>query len=146
MSVVREAGDSLPESLPALPFDEPSQPDSRIEWWFFHGRFGGEQVEERYFMASIFRTRFPDQNDQTIDGFSALISVLDPATGHQLTSSRVDRSIVRAPGPAGRRWRHRSFLAARCRRRASPLRRSARVRLSRSRAVVLWRPFDLPLG
>ena len=94
MSVVREAGDNSPENLPALPFDEPSQPDSRIEWWFFHGRFCGEQVEERYFMASIFRIRLPDRNDQTIDGFSALISVLDPATGHQLTSSRVDRSIV----------------------------------------------------
>src|ERR1035441_9230483 len=94
MSVVREAGDHSPENLPALPFDEPWQPDSRIEWWFFHGRFCGEQVEERYFMASIFRIRLPDRNDQTIDGFSALISVLDPATGHQLTSSRVDRSIV----------------------------------------------------
>src|ERR1019366_4026760 len=101
MSVVREAGDHSPENLPALPFDEPSRPDSRIEWWFFHGRFGGEQVEERYFMASIFRTRLPDQNDQSIDGFSALTSVLDPATGHHMTYSRAYRSMVLALGRPG---------------------------------------------
>ncbi len=81
---------------PLLPFDEPSQPDCKIEWWFFHGRFSGEQVEERYFMASLFRTLLPDRNGPSADAFSALISVLDPATGRQSASSRVDRSLVEA--------------------------------------------------
>jgi geranylgeranyl pyrophosphate synthase/predicted secreted hydrolase len=85
-------------NLPALLFDEPPQPDSKLEWWFFHGRFGGEQVAERYFMASVFRTRLADRNDHSADAFSALISVLDPTTGRQSALSRVDRSLVEALG------------------------------------------------
>jgi predicted secreted hydrolase len=58
---------------PALPFDEPPQPDSKIEWWFFHGRFGGGEVAERYFMASVFRTRLAGPDGRSADGFSAFI-------------------------------------------------------------------------
>jgi geranylgeranyl diphosphate synthase type I len=83
---------------PVIPFDEPAQPDSKLEWWFFHGRFCGEQVEERYFMASVFRTRLADRNGHSSDAFTALMSVLDPATRRQSASSRVDRSFVEALG------------------------------------------------
>jgi geranylgeranyl pyrophosphate synthase len=81
---------------PVIPFDEPSQLDSKLEWWFFHGRFCGEQVEERYFMASVFRTRLAKGNDHSADAFSAVISVLDPAAGRQSDSMRVDRSLIGA--------------------------------------------------
>ncbi|MCX6622081.1 MAG: hypothetical protein NTY38_13625, partial [Acidobacteria bacterium] len=104
MPALRNAADKLPEILPALLFDEPSQPAAKIEWWFFHGRFSGEQVEERYFMLSLFRTRQRDRNDRPVDTFSALISVLDPATGRQSVSSRVDRTLVAIlgrPSPDG---------------------------------------------
>jgi geranylgeranyl pyrophosphate synthase len=95
---------------PALPFDEPPQPDSKIEWWFFHGRFGGGEVAERYFMASVFRTRLAGPDGRSADGFAALISVLDPASGRQAASSRVDGRVIEtlgwpgAPGGAGDVW------------------------------------------
>ncbi len=76
--------------------DEPARSDSKLEWWFVHGRFAAKQAEERYFMASLFRLRIRDPEGQPVTGFSALISVLDPGNGEQRTSSRVDRQIVAA--------------------------------------------------
>ncbi len=49
-------------------------------------------------MASLFRNLLPEPNRKSVNAFSALISVLDPATGRQSASSRVDRSLVEALG------------------------------------------------
>jgi geranylgeranyl pyrophosphate synthase len=93
-----------------VPFDEPPQPDSKIEWGFFHGRFGGGEVAERYFMASVFRARLPGPDGRSADAFAALISVLDPVSGRQAASSRVDRRAVETlgwrgvPGGPGDLW------------------------------------------
>ncbi|MBI4873508.1 MAG: polyprenyl synthetase family protein [Acidobacteria bacterium] len=66
----------LPEHV-----DESPHLECSTEWWFVHGRFQGREAEERFFMAAVFRLA---------GGFSALVSVLDPATGRQRTSSRID--------------------------------------------------------
>lgn len=65
--------------------DESPRLDAKLEWWFVHGRFAGPEVDERYFMVSVFRTA---------DGFLALTSVLNPLTGRQGTSSRVDARLL----------------------------------------------------
>lgn len=76
--------------------DESPRADSKLEWWFIHGRFSGVEVEERYFMASLFRSQIPDEDGQSAQVFSVLISILDPRSGRQWTSSRVDRRLLEA--------------------------------------------------
>jgi geranylgeranyl pyrophosphate synthase/predicted secreted hydrolase len=79
----------------AIPIREPARPDSKLEWWFLHGRFSSA-TDERHFMASLFRVELPCRAGRGGDGFSVLLSVLDRRTGEQRTSSRVDRRIAAA--------------------------------------------------
>lgn len=67
--------------------DESPHTECSTEWWFVHGRFQGREAGQRCFMAAVFRVA---------GGFSALVSVLDQATGRQQTSSRVDRGLWEA--------------------------------------------------
>jgi geranylgeranyl pyrophosphate synthase/predicted secreted hydrolase len=91
-----ETKPNQPEA-PPLSFEGSAHLDAKIEWWFIHGRFAGEEVEERYFLVSLFRLRLPDK----ASGFVALISVLDPRAARHSTSSRVDQSIVEMAGQPG---------------------------------------------
>jgi geranylgeranyl pyrophosphate synthase/predicted secreted hydrolase len=70
--------------------------ESKVEWWFVHGRFAGPAVPERYFMFSLFRFKTPDADEQPVDAFAALLSMLDPRSGRQATSSRVDSRVLDA--------------------------------------------------
>lgn len=47
-------------------------------------------------MVSFFRFKVPDAEDRPVDAFSALVSVLDPRTGRQWTTSRVDAVLLDA--------------------------------------------------
>jgi geranylgeranyl pyrophosphate synthase/predicted secreted hydrolase len=78
----------------SLHLGESPHPDSRLEWWFLHGRFSGPETGERFFMTSLFRFHVPGPQDPPRTAFSVLISILDPQTGRQWTSSRVDRALL----------------------------------------------------
>ena len=83
--------------------DVSAQLKSKIEWWFVHGRFSGERIDEQFFMVSIFRAEIPGAAGRPVSGYSALISVLDAQSRVQHSSSRVDRAVLDAitrPGTA----------------------------------------------
>ncbi len=81
---------------PAARIDESAQPESRLEWWFFHGRYCGPRTAARHFMVSLFRFQIPQTAGSPATAFSALISTLDPESGRQWTSTRVDHKILDA--------------------------------------------------
>jgi geranylgeranyl diphosphate synthase type I len=69
---------------------------AKIEWWFVHGRFSGNRVDEQFFMVSVFRAEIPNATGCTVNAYSALISVLDARAGAQYSSIRVDRAVLDA--------------------------------------------------
>ncbi|MHB8731675.1 MAG: polyprenyl synthetase family protein [bacterium] len=73
--------------------DESPRASATLEWWFFHGRFAGAGVDERHFVVSLFRFEVPGADNRPADAFLALMSVLDPLTGRQRTSTRVDARV-----------------------------------------------------
>ena len=106
-----------------VPFDEPPQPDSKIEWWFFHGRFGGGEVAERYFMASVFRTRLAEGNGHSADAFKLFdeaLAIDKNQAGAVLGEEQVQRTArkalqeVRRPRRLGRKAPPGRFAAGHC--------------------------------
>lgn len=74
---------------------------SKIEWWFAHGRFSGNRIDEHYFMVGVFRAEIPDAAGRPVSAYTGLISVLDRRSGVHHSSSRVDRVALDA---IGRPW------------------------------------------
>lgn len=69
---------------------------SKVEWWFVHGRFSGDRIDEQFFMVSIFRAEIPGASGCPVSAYSALVSVLDARSGVQQSSSRVDQTALDA--------------------------------------------------
>ena len=72
--------------------DESAHPDSHMEWWFVQGYYQAAGSDRREFMASFFRLATWDARHR--DGFSFLVSVLDPASGRKEYLSQIDPRIV----------------------------------------------------
>jgi len=77
-------------------FEEAPQPDAPVEWWFLHGWFAGQEMDERCFMASVFRFEIPGAHGRQVSAFAALISVLCTRTGVQQSSSWLSHSALEA--------------------------------------------------
>ena len=73
---------------------EPSRPDKPLEWWFVQGRFAGEGVAPRNFMLALFRHALQWGSLSAGNGWTLLVSVLDPATGRSAFLSQVDEAAV----------------------------------------------------
>jgi geranylgeranyl pyrophosphate synthase/predicted secreted hydrolase len=65
-----------------------------LEWWFIQGYYEGKQVDRRYFMTSIFKHKVSSTKKSKGSAFSFLFSVLNPQTGEQETSTRIDRLLL----------------------------------------------------
>lgn len=63
-----------------------------MEWWFVQGFYEGAQSGRREFMAALFRYNYklPQAETTSVDAFTLLLSVLDPATGRTTTLSQID--------------------------------------------------------
>jgi len=79
-------------------FEEAPQPDAPVEWWFVHGRFAGQDVDERCFMTSMFRFEIPGAHGRPVNAFAALMSVLCTRTGVQRTASWLSHGALEAFG------------------------------------------------
>jgi geranylgeranyl pyrophosphate synthase len=66
-----------------------------MEWWFVQGEFTAE-AGRRPFMICFFRHGLPTAAGDPKDGSMILSSILDPASGKQWTSSRIDRYLFDA--------------------------------------------------
>jgi geranylgeranyl pyrophosphate synthase/predicted secreted hydrolase len=76
--------------------DESPHPESKLEWWFVHGRFAAGTGSDRYFMVTVFRFQVPGPEHSSSDAFYVMISVLDAAGCRQYSSTRVDPRVLDA--------------------------------------------------
>jgi geranylgeranyl pyrophosphate synthase/predicted secreted hydrolase len=74
--------------------DESPHPGSFLEWWFVHGCYRGPGVSERQFMVTFFKHPIRNGHRSGRKTFSYLASVLNPASGKNETTNRVDHSLV----------------------------------------------------
>lgn len=68
--------------------------DHPIEWWFLQGYYEGIQYGRRHFMACLFRHNVAPNPAMSDNGFSLLISVLDPQTQKNEVLSQIDHHFI----------------------------------------------------
>lgn len=90
---------ALPEDGPVF-VDERPQYQSRLEWWFVQGRYGGLDLESRYFMVSLFRHRL---GRLPRHGFTALLATLPAGAPRAAYRSLVDNQVATYFAGLGRR-------------------------------------------
>jgi geranylgeranyl pyrophosphate synthase/predicted secreted hydrolase len=76
-------------------YDESPHADVGLEWWFVQGEFTAASGR-RPFMICFFRHGLPTEAGDPKDGSMILSSILDPISGKQRTSSRIDRYLFDA--------------------------------------------------
>jgi geranylgeranyl pyrophosphate synthase len=77
------------------PRDESPHYDVRLEWWFVQGEFVAA-AGRRPFMVCFFRQGLSTEAGDPKDGYKILSSILDPVSGSQRISSRIDRYLFDA--------------------------------------------------
>jgi len=68
--------------------------DQPIEWWFVQGFYEGCQSGRRHFLACLFRHNVEPGSGRHDNGFSLIISVLDPQTQRNEVLSQIDPYLI----------------------------------------------------
>jgi len=74
--------------------DESAHESSALEWWFVQGYYEGPHCDRCCFMSSLFRQNVAARHMPPVDGFSLLLSVLDPGSARSQTLSQIDAEVV----------------------------------------------------
>jgi geranylgeranyl pyrophosphate synthase len=68
--------------------------DQPIEWWFVQGFYEGCQFGRRHFLACIFRHNVEPVPGRHDNGFSLIVSILDPQTQRNEVLSQIDPYLI----------------------------------------------------
>ncbi len=74
--------------------DESAHETSVMEWWFIQGHYEGSRSDRRYFMTSFFRQNILLESTRPLNGFSLLLSVLNPTKERAETLTQTDPSVI----------------------------------------------------
>jgi len=74
--------------------DESAHSSSAIEWWFVQGHYESQRAGRRHFMLGLFRHAVGRGRAAPENGFSLLVSILDPATGRKENLTQFDPAMV----------------------------------------------------
>lgn len=78
---------------------EAAHQEESLEWWFVQGCYKNISNQQRYFMASIFRSKFGGNTGNPNQGWFLLLSVLDPARSRHEFLSQIDSTIQKLVTP-----------------------------------------------